>query len=76
MVDDEMVILNTDSGEYFGLDEMGALMWQHFSQDDSIQETFERISAIYEVESEQLQNDIFTFIQKLENAGLIQIKAI
>lgn len=76
MVDDEMVILNTESGEYFGLDEMGALMWQHFSQDDSIQETFERISAIYEVESEQLQNDIFTFIQKLENAGLIQIKAI
>jgi len=76
VVDDEMVILNTESGEYFGLDEMGALMWQHFSQDDSIQETFERISAIYEVESEQLQNDIFTFIQKLENAGLIQIKAI
>ena len=76
MVDDEMVILNTESGEYFGLDEMGALMWQHFSQDDSIQETFDRISDIYEVESAQLQNDIFTFIQKLENAGLIQIKAI
>jgi len=76
VVDDEMVILNTESGEYFGLDEMGALMWQHFSQDDSIQETFDRISDIYEVESAQLQNDIFTFIQKLENVGLIQIKAI
>ena len=74
VVDEEMVILDTVSQEYFGLDEIGAMIWQYLSKSGSLQDVYEAMYAVYEVDSEQLEVDICRFVQELVDAGLVEVK--
>jgi len=71
-VDNEMVILDTLSEEYFGLDETGAMIWQHLSETGSLQKVYETIFELYEVDAKQLEDDICRFVQELVDAGLVK----
>ena len=72
-VDEEMVILDTVSEEYFGLDEMAAVIWQHLSASGSLQKVHDEMSEVYEVDAKQLEQDICRFVQELVDAGLVSI---
>ncbi len=72
-VDEEMVILDTVSEEYFGLDEMAAVIWQHLSETGSLQQTHDAMSEMYDVDAQQLEADICRFVQELVDAGLVQV---
>ena len=71
-VDGEMVILDTASKEYFGLDATGAVIWQHLSENGALQEVFETMLEMYDVDARQLETDISRFTQELLDAGLVQ----
>ena len=73
-VDEEMVILDTISEEYFGLDETGAVIWQYLSLSGSLQKVQEEMQEIYEVDEKVLEADIFRFVQELIDAGLVEIQ--
>jgi len=73
-VDNEMVILDTASEEYFGLDAMGAVIWQYLSMSGSLQEVYDTMREEYEVDDEQLEADICRFVQELVDANLVQKK--
>ena len=75
-VDEEMVILDTVSQEYFGLDETGAVIWQHLSEYGTLQKTYESMQEQYEVDDEQLEADICRFVQELVDAGLVELKTL
>ncbi len=72
-VDNEMVLLDMVSENYFGLDETGSAIWQELSKSGSMQTTHETLIEAYEVEPEQLESDIITFVQKLIDAGLVEV---
>ena len=72
-VDDEMVLLDMDSENYFGLDETGSAIWQQLSETKSLQVTYDTLIEEYDVEPVQLENDIVEFVQKLVDAGLVTI---
>ena len=74
-VDEEMVILDTTSQEYFGLDQTGAVIWQHLSEHGALQKTYEAMREVYEVNDEQLETDICRFVQELVDAGLVELKS-
>lgn len=71
-IDDEMVILDTISEEYFGLDEMAAVIWQHLSQSGSLQNVYDAMVEVYEVDAAALEKDICRFVQELADAGLVK----
>ena len=73
-VDDEMVLLDMNSENYFGLDETGSAIWQQLSESGSLQVTYDALLEEYDVEPTQLENDIVTFVQKLVDAGLVQLQ--
>lgn len=73
-VDDEMVILDTVSEEYFGLDEMAAVIWQHLSESGSLQKVHDAMSEVYEVDAAQLEKDICSFVKQLAEAGLVELQ--
>ena len=73
-VDHEMVILDTESEEYFGLDETGAVIWQYLSENGALEQVFETMFEKYEVDVKQLEADICRFTQELVDAGLVQKK--
>jgi len=71
-VDSEMVILDTASEEYFGLDEMGVVIWQHLNETGSLQKVYDVMREVYEVDDEQLKADICRFVQELVDAKLVK----
>ena len=69
----EAVLLNLNSESYFGLDDVGTRMWTALTDSESIETAYETLLAEYEVEPEQLQSDLAGFIDKLAEAGLIDV---
>ena len=73
-VDDEMVILDMESENYFGLDEVGTAIWQEMQEKETLQEVFDTLLAQYDVEPEVLETDLSNFVQKLLESGLVEVK--
>lgn len=69
----EAVLLNLNSGAYFGLDDVGTRMWSALTTSPSIQAAYDSLLAEYEVAPEQLSGDLDTFIEKLVAQGLLEL---
>lgn len=68
---EETVILNLESGTYFGLDPVGARAWELIAEG----RTFGDVRAVmleeYDVEAEQLERDISALVGDLRAHGLL-----
>ncbi len=69
----ESVILDLDSEQYFGLDEVGTRIWQLITEADSIGATIDELVAEYDVEAEVLREDLSELIDTLVDKGLLSI---
>jgi len=70
-VGDEVVILDLASGTYFGLDSVGARMWQLIGDGKNIGDVRDALLAEYEVSPEELERDMERLLQELLARGLI-----
>jgi hypothetical protein len=70
-VDDESVLLNLASEQYFGLDEVGTRMWQALSSCDSVQAAHDQLLKEYAVEEERLRSDLLDLVDQLVEHGLL-----
>jgi len=73
-VDGEMVLLDMNSENYFGLDKVGCDIWQTLQEHKSLQAVYDTMLENYDVEPERLEKDLQEFIKQLKEAGLIQIR--
>lgn len=73
-VDGEMVLLDMESENYFGLDEVGTSIWQAMQEKETLHEVLELLLAQYEVEAEVLENDLTNFVGKLVKSGLVKVE--
>jgi hypothetical protein len=72
-LDGEMVILNFGSGVYYGLDAVGARVWQLIQEPRVVESIRNTLLEEYEVESERCERELFSLLQQLATEGLIQI---
>lgn len=72
-VGEEVVILNLESGTYFGLDVVGARVWQLLSENKTFAEVHEALFQEFEVAREALEKDLDALISDLQLQGLIEI---
>lgn len=70
-LEDEAVLLNVETGIYFGLDAVGSRIWELLSEGTSDDTLIDRLLAEYEVGADRLRSDVTTFLSELENKGLI-----
>ncbi len=73
-VDGEMVLLDMESENYFGLDEVGTAIWQAMQEKETLKEVFDLLLEQYEVEAEVLEKDLSDFVGKLVESGLVEVK--
>ena len=73
-VDAETVVLDFDKGLYFGLNEVGTLVWNRVQQPQKVQEIRDAILRDYEVSREQCERDLFTLLEELSEKGLIEVR--
>jgi hypothetical protein len=69
----ELVILNNNSGRYFGLDAVGARMWHALDQTDSIEHACKDLLAEFDVDEQKLRSDLEKLVGELSNRGLLNV---
>jgi hypothetical protein len=72
-IDDEVVMLDMKSENYYGLDPVGADIWKFLSEGKTIGETKDSLMEIYDVDTERLESDLVAFITELVENGLAKI---
>ena len=75
-VDGEMVLLDMNSENYFGLDDVGTDIWKAIEEKKVLKEVLKTLLEQYDVEEEVLKNDLVTFVEKLQERGLVEVKAV
>lgn len=69
-VDGEAVLLDVDSGFYFGLNQVGTRIWELLSEGKSAQEIFSQMADEYDVDDERLHSELAAFMNALVGNGL------
>ncbi len=72
-LDNEGVLLNLETGEYFGLDEMGLEMWKLLRANGDVDAARVELLAQYDVAEDALARDLLDFIAKLAQRKLVQM---
>ena len=72
-VRDEMALLNLDTGVYFGLDEIGARMWELVVEHGRLQVVAERMDEEYAVDPARLRQDLLHMVDELIAKQLLEI---
>ena len=72
-VSGEMVLLNLESGKYFGLDEVGARMYALLAEDGCLEAAYQTLLEEYEVDPERLQSDLIALVEDLAEHGLLHV---
>ncbi|MEW6364181.1 MAG: PqqD family peptide modification chaperone [Acidobacteriota bacterium] len=70
-LEDEVVLLDLESGRYFGLAAVGARAWQLLSETGDTEETFAKLAGEYAVDEATLRRDLDEFWQQLLDARLL-----
>ena len=71
---EESIILNFKDSAYYGLDEVGAYIWDLIQEPKTISEIEESILSKYDVEAKICKKDLTTLLEQLKEEGLIEIK--
>ena len=71
---DEMVILDSDSGIYYGLNPVGSRIWELIQEPKTVKQVRDALLAEYDVEPERCENDILTLLQDLLTNELIVVQ--
>ena len=68
----EAVLLNLRSGHYYGVNELGARIWQMVQKPRSIDEIIKILAHDYDVDEEVLIRDVLAFLEQLKENDLVK----
>jgi coenzyme PQQ synthesis protein D (PqqD) len=72
-LDGEAAILNLKDGVYYGLDSVGATVWQCVQQPRRFAEIRDAILDEYEIDSQQCERDLGAVLSDLAACGLVDV---
>ncbi len=72
-LDGEAVLLETGSGRYYGLDEVGTHMWSLLHLHGEIEAVCRALLAEYDVPEDRLREDLGRFVETLAARGLLRM---
>lgn len=72
-VDGEIVLLNLESEEYFGLDDVGSSMWSCLKESDTLQAAYDRLLDRYDVDPVELEQDFLNLVERFVEHELVEI---
>lgn len=72
-LDGENVILDMQSGKYFGLNAVGARMWALMAEHGQLATVLQMMLSEYAVPPERLEADLLTLVDKLASRGLVEL---
>lgn len=70
----ETIVLNPKEGDFFKLNEVGALILENLDGNNSTDDIVKKIMSDFEVTEEQAQKDVESFIKELEKRKLVKAR--
>lgn len=71
---EEVFIFERESEAYYGLNEVGARIWQLINEPRKVQDVLNTLLDEYEVDAAQCERDLFTFLDSLLSVGSIVVR--
>jgi hypothetical protein len=68
---EESVILNLDSERYYGLDDVGTRFLSVLNTADSIEAAYEMLRGEYDVDAQNLRQDLLELVDDLVGQGIL-----
>ncbi|MGL5832635.1 MAG: PqqD family protein [Waterburya sp.] len=72
-VADEAVILEVESGVYYGLNSVGVDIWRWLQQPQTEERLLDLVLEEYEVTPEKAEQDLQSILKEMLNAGLLDV---
>jgi len=72
VMDNEAVLLNVRTGAYFGLNKVGTVIWQLYSEGKTVAEVVSNLCERYGIASERATTDVQALTQKLLEKELLR----
>ena len=70
----DTVILGADAGQYFGLNEVGARVWELVQEPVSVASICDVLCAEYEVAKDVCERDVLELLNALSQNGLLDVR--
>jgi hypothetical protein len=74
LLGNEAAILHMRSGLYYGLDPVGARVWNLLREPRRVEEILETLVAEYEVDPASCEADLLALLKNLHEEGLIEVR--
>ena len=71
-VDGQAVLMHVEKGIYFGLNDVGALVWRELGSEATIEELCEAVISEFDVETDECKNDVQDLLAQLAEQGLVE----
>ena len=71
----ETVILDFNKGAYFGLDEIGTLIWRQLQEPRTVRAVCDAVVEQYEVDPTTCEQDVIRLLETLQAEGLIEVRS-
>lgn len=71
-LNEEVAILDLEKAVYFGLEGVGAHIWQALAEPRSVAEICESVVEEFDVAPETCRDDVIRFLTALKEAGLVR----
>ena len=73
-IDNEVVMLSLNQGEYYGLDSVGTRIWELLEEERSFSELVALLMEEFEVEEQHCQADTREYLETLYEKELLIVK--
>jgi len=75
-LDGETILLQMSSGLYYGLNEVGAAIWEMIQTPISFEALQAKLVETYEVEAAVCKQEVEKLLSELHGANLIEVKSV
>jgi len=72
-VDEETILLDTSTQEYFSLDEIGSIFYHFLEEEQDLNVIVQELSEHFSANELTIERDLLVFLKALEEKGLVKI---
>jgi len=76
MVGNETVLLNTDTGRYFALNDVGTQVWARLMSEASVQAACDALCREFDADLREIEMDVDQLLARLDAEGLVEIRRV
>jgi uncharacterized protein YkvS len=74
-LNDESVILNLTTQDYYGLDDVGTSMWNLLVEKGDLESVVMQLTLLYDIDQLTLRGDLHSFVEQLIGSNLLKVAA-